>query len=149
MNSEYTIEIAAAPETIWFLITDREKTMQWNPDILSIEPRTPGPPVVGLVSDTKIKEGSRVVDYEGEITAFQPPAYLELRLTGGSLGASPMVVGYRLTPTTDGTSVCFTGAWQARGIVLRLLAPLLAILGRRNATVAMGRLKAMAESPAE
>ena len=96
MNTQRTIEINAPAEVLWELQTDIEKMKLWTPEIVSSEPMSPGPIRVGLRSRTKIKEGSRIVDYEGEITACDEFKHLEVVLEGGSLGKNPMRVSYRL-----------------------------------------------------
>ena len=73
MNIDHTVTIAATAESIWPLLTDPERSKEWNPDVVESTPRSNGPPQPGLISDVKIREGGRVVDYQEEITALEPP----------------------------------------------------------------------------
>ena len=73
------------------------------------------------------------------------PTHLALTLSGGSLGGSPMRVAYRLEPAGNCATVRYTATWKARGLMLRLLAPVLTAASRRNARVTMARLKRVAE----
>ena len=145
MQTKTSIEIDASPETVWTLLTDPDKVMTWNPDIVANEPAEPGPGRVGHISVTKIKEGSRIVDYVTEVMVLEPEEYLEIEMREGSLGKNPMRVGYTLTPNRAGTTLEMTGNWKPSGIMLRLMLPLILLMGRRNSRVALGRLKALAE----
>ena len=98
MHTEVDVEIRCSPETLWLHLTDVESLMTWNPEIVSSEITTDGPPRVGSRSKVMIQEGAKVVEYGSEIKDWQPNKRLEIELTGGSLGAGPMQVTYDLTP---------------------------------------------------
>ena len=73
-------QVLGSRRSIRFLLpykpVEPEKIQLWNPDIVSEEPMTPGPPGVGAKSAVKIREGSRVVDYVSEVVTFQPEELL-------------------------------------------------------------------------
>ncbi len=146
MKLTHTVAIDSSQETLWPLLTESEEIQRWNRDIVSDEPLTPGPPQVGARARLKIREGSRVADYESEITAIEPQRLLELELRGGSLGANPMYLSYCLTPAGRKTTLYYTVNWKPKGLMLRLMTPLLRVLSRRNIRVAMTRLKELAEA---
>ena len=148
MRTQRTIEINAPAEILWVLLTDVEQLKRWTPEIISSEPMSPGPVRVGMRSQTKIKEGSRIVDYEGEITACDEPRHLELLLIGGSLGKNPMRVGYRMVPADDKTTLHYDADWRPQGILLWLMLPLIMWAGRNHASDALVRLKTLAEDEA-
>ncbi len=145
MNFDHRVDIETTAEELWPLLADDQHVMSWSPDIVNVEPMTSGPPAVGTRSAVQIREGSRVVDYNSEILAFQPGNCLRIQLTGGSLGASPMVVTYSITPRQNSVELTYSARWRAVGLMLRLLSPVITIMAKRNARAAMDRLKKLAE----
>lgn len=145
MNSDNTVLLRTTPAKLWPLLVEPENIRRWNPDVVSEEALTPGPPGVGSRSSVQIREGSRVVGYVSEVLTFEPEKLLVIQLTGGSLGAGPMVVSYSITPAEGYVTLRVQGQWQPVGLMLRLLAPLFGILGRRNSKAAMQRLQKIAE----
>lgn len=141
MRIEHAAEIALPPEELWNHLTEPEKIRCWNPDVVEIEADEAAPIGVGSSSRVAIREGSRVVDYREEIVLFDRPARLATRLSGGSLGRSPMRLEYRLAETDSGTRLRYTADWQPEELRLRLLSPLLAWLSRRNIRSHLERLK--------
>ncbi|MCP5098273.1 MAG: hypothetical protein GY943_22210, partial [Chloroflexi bacterium] len=114
--------------------------------VVSDDPVSDGQPRAGFISKTKIKEGSKIVEYESEIATYQPTSHLGLILRGGSLGKGPMHVDYRLSAEGDGTVLNFESRWKPHGILLKLMTPLLTKMSRKNIDADMHRLKAFAES---
>ena len=146
MHIEQKIETRTSPESLWTLLTEPEQVKRWIPELISDEPITPGPEGVGMKTRMRLKEGSKVVEYGSEITAFDREDYLELRLTGGSLGAGPMVVGYRLLPGDQGTGLHYTSTWQPYGLILRLLSPLITFMAKKNTRAQLRRLQKLADA---
>ena len=145
MNTESSVVLRTTADELWPLLVEPGNIQLWNPDIVSHEPLTSGPPGVGSRSAVRIREGSRLVEYESEVLTFEPGKLLVIQLTGGSLGAGPMVVSYAITPADDHVTLRMTGRWEPVGLLLRLLAPLIGFMGKRNSRVAMQRLKRLAE----
>ena len=146
MRIEHSIETRTTPESLWTLLTEPEQIKRWIPELISDEPTNPGQEGVGTKTRMRLKEGSKIVEYGSEITAFTPQEHLGLRLTGGNLGASPMDVDYRLSPVERGTAVHYTSTWQPRGIFLRLLSPLLTAMSKRNIRSQFQRLRELADA---
>ena len=148
MKSDDTVLLKTTPAELWPLLVEHENIRRWNPEIVSEQALTPGPPGVGSRSSVQIREGSRVVEYVSEVLTFEPEEQLVIQLTGGSLGAGPMVITYSITPGEGHVTLRVQSQWQPVGLLLRLLAPLFAILGRRNSKAAMQRLRKIAEENA-
>lgn len=146
MNSSFKRQIDTDAETLWQLLTDPDHTRHWMPEVESIQPRDPMAGGVGTISDMKIREGKKLVDYEEEITAWTPGAHLGLVLRGGNLGDSPMQLDYRLQPTQDGVELQYTGQWAPTEWHLRLLGPLISWIGRRHGCKTLDRLEAYART---
>lgn len=146
MDLNQTIVINAPTTVVWTLLTDFDQMRRWMPDVVSCEVRSPGPLRAGLVSDMKITEGKKVVDYVSEIVTHEPQTRLTVRLSGGSLGKGPMDIDYRIVSDENSTTVHINTTWKPHGIVLSLMSPLINVLGKRNTATVMTRLKDLAES---
>lgn len=145
MNTETVLSMQTTPERLWPFLVDPDRIQQWNPDVVSHETLTDGPPGVGAKSAVQIQEGSRVAEYVTEVMTYDPCELLVIKMTGGNLGAGPMIISYAITPGDDSLTLHVKGKWEPVGLLLRLLAPLFAILARRNSRAAMDRLKSLAE----
>lgn len=144
-----TVNIDAPSELIWELLTDVEQIKRWTPSLISDEPLTDGPTQVGQISKMKIKEGSKVVAYESEIASYQPTTHLGIILRGGSLGTGPMHVDYQITPKADGIVMTYTSRWEAHGLMLKLMSPIITKMANNNVTETMNQLKSLAEKEAK
>ena len=146
MNIKRRIEIGKTPADLWPWLTETERIQRWNTDVVSDEPTTPGPAAVGMRTHMKVREGSRVVDYETVLTVYDPEKAVALEMRGGSLGANPMLVSYLLRPVGQGSELIFTSAWQPQGILLRLMSPLIGVMARSKIRGTLSRLKQLAET---
>ncbi len=141
MNIEHEIRIDRAPEALWPWLIETERVQRWNPSIVSDEATTPGPTGVGTRTKMKLREGSKIVDYETELTAYEPDSLVALEMRGGNLGASPMLVRYALSPAGRGTELRYQATWRPRGLMLRLMSPVISIVARRECRRSLARLK--------
>ena len=140
-----TVHINASPERLWELMTEVEQIKRWTPSLVSEDPLSPDPAKVGALSIMKIKEGSKIVEYESELAAFQPTNHLGIILRGGNLGDGPMHVDYFMSPGENCTIVTYEARWEPHGLMLKLMTPLLTKMSQRNAREAMHQLKIVAE----
>ncbi len=146
MHIERTIQIRQPAEDLWAWLTETERVQRWNPSIISDEPTTPGPPGVGTRTRMKLREGSRIVDYETELTAYEPATAVALEMRGGNLGVSPMHIRYDLTSNHQGTELRYRARWRPRGLMLRLMSPMIGVMARRECNRSLARLKEIAEA---
>lgn len=146
MHIERTIDLPGSPGQVWPLLTEPDHVAKWITELVSDEPITPGPTGVGTTTRMKIREGSRIVDYTTEIRAFQANTELAIEMRGGSLGAEPMCVSYRLVDLGGMTRLIYRSTWRPRGILLWLLLPLIVLVGRRNLRRSLGRLHDLAQT---
>ena len=124
MHSRFKIAIETTPKALWAVLTDPKHTRHWMPEVESIAPRTPDSEGVGTISDMTIREGNKLVEYIEESSAWSPGSHLGIVLSGGSLGASPMHLDYRIHPHGDRVELEYTGRWQPTEWTMRLLSPL-------------------------
>ena len=82
LNSDNTVVLKTTPAELWSLLVEPENIKRWNPDVVSDEALTPGPPGVGSKSAVRIREGSRIVEYESEVLTFEPGKLPRVGLEG-------------------------------------------------------------------
>lgn len=92
---------------------------------------------------------NRGVDYielQGEVTMYQPDTCLEYTTRAEQNGAGfTTIATYRLTESTGRTRVEYLSTSTYRGLFVRLMAPIVTIMGQRMLKKDMAKLKALAE----
>ena len=98
------IQIDASPEAVFDLIADNTRRGEWAEGMETFDYTSDFDPndAVGTTFTQRIREGGRVTEYHGEITAYDPPKAWGAKVVGGSYS---MVVEYHLTPANGGTQV--------------------------------------------
>ena len=100
----HTLEIAAAPEQVFEVLSDTDLTPQWQPRCTRIDRLTEGPVKEGTALRYFYKDGRREGQMEGRVTAAEPGRFamtyadkmmtVDVDFTGAVSGA-----GTRLTHT--------------------------------------------------
>jgi uncharacterized protein YndB with AHSA1/START domain len=147
MNETFSMVIAAPAERVWALIDDQENLKRWMdgleettyPD--GIDRSRP----VGTRFVQRIREGGRVSEYQGVVTAYDRLKHLGIEIGNR---AFTMAVDYRLTPVPDGTRLDYTAAMKRGGGFVRIMVVLFGWLTRKILRKQMTKLKALAEAPA-
>ena len=140
-----TVQINVTSELLWEVLTGEEHIKQWMSSLISDEPVEPGPTKVGYLSKMKIKEGSNIVEYDSEITTYEPTKHLGMMLKGGNLGKGPMSIDYRLEAEETGTILNYEARWEPRGFALKLMSPIITMMSRKNAEEELKQIKDYAE----
>ena len=98
------IQIDASPQAVFDLIADNTRRGEWAEGMETFDYTSDFDPndAVGTTFTQRIREGGRVTEYHGEITAYDPPKAWGAKVVGGSYS---MVVEYHLTPANGGTEV--------------------------------------------
>ncbi|WP_417310778.1 SRPBCC family protein [Devosia sp.] len=130
ITSEADFDIT--PAELWAWLTEFERFKLWNDNIVSDEPVSDGPVGPGYVSDMTMRDGGKVNVYRSELIDYDVNERLTMVLSGGNLGETPMTISYRITPTATGSHLVYRTHWQPRGLLMTLMAPLIAIMSRRN-----------------
>src|SRR6516162_3411737 len=97
-----SVEVKAPIEKTFALVDDPEKLKLWLVGLVETvytsdyDPQNP----VGARFKQKIKEGGRVAEYDGEVTAYDKPRHLAVRVGNKYFSAD---VDYRFTPVGSGT----------------------------------------------
>ncbi|MFN7130903.1 MAG: SRPBCC family protein [Myxococcales bacterium] len=142
MRMERQLSIDAPAERVFALVSEPERMKAWIPELVEIVPTSPEQHVAGATFRQKLKEGSRVSTYDGELLACTPPAHLAVKLQ------SPMLevrTDFRLTDEGGRTRLDYTCDVEAKRGWLKLLMRLFSGLNQKIADEQMRRLKAAAE----
>lgn len=147
MQITYTQDIHAPIEKVFDLIHDPDKHKLWLKGVEetryvgAYDPENP----VGTRFKQKIREGGRVKEYDGEVTAFAKPKHLGIRLFCPQFSVA---VDYRLTPVEGGTRLDYVADFASGNWFFRLMVRLFGFLMRGMLTKQMRKLKELAEAGA-
>lgn len=150
MQIPYTCEIACTPERLWIFLYEPEQQKLWMRGLLENKATSDGPTKVGSTFHMCIKEGRKASDYDGEVTAYDPPRHLGICFWGGSFGPHmKMQVDYRLTDLGGRTRLDYLAGCNTEKLprFVRLMMPLAKIFGRLQLRGFMKTLKRLAEAP--
>jgi uncharacterized protein YndB with AHSA1/START domain len=145
MRYTYTQDIRAPIETVFDLIHNPEKHKLWLQGVEetryigAYDPANP----VGATFKQKIREGGRVKEYDGEVTAFAKPKHLAIRLFSPQFSVD---VDYRLTPQDDGTRLDYAADVSCHHWMVRFMVRLFAFFMRGIVKKQMLKLKELAEA---
>ena len=135
MKGQIRCHAARSPEDVFDFLADLRNEIHWNPRVVSIELVTPG----------EVGSGSTfhgVYRGLGSLDTVLQECHRPSRLTFRSDGPRAHLEGeFALAPSGSGTDVALDADFQPRG-AMRLLAPLMAPVLRRQNAAAAHRLKA-------
>lgn len=147
MMLSYSTEIHVPPDELWPVLCEAEYQKLWMKGLIDVQ-TVAGDGSAGTRFKMKIQEGTKVVEYDGEIVAFHPPRHLAMRLRGGSLKPGwSMVANYKLANRITTTELDY-GCWLEAprvSLITRLLLPLFKLGGWIQSKSALKELKEVAE----
>ncbi len=141
------VDIRAPAEKVFGLLEDHDKLKLWLDGleethyIGEVDQANP----VGARFKQRIREGGRVQEYDGEVTAYAKPQHLGVRLFGTQFSVQ---VDYRLKPTVDGTHLDYSADVSCGNWFFRLMARLFSFFMRGMLCKQMNKLKVVAEGTA-
>ena len=142
--------VIKAPISIVFeWISDFEKRRQWMEGLEDAEFAQPFDPAhpVGATFRQPIREGGRVVTYDGEIIAYEPPTHFGVRLSNPEFA---MELDYRLSPLDEqATRLDYQVNTTYMSAFARVMGMLFMWLTRRIAYRQIERLRERVESAAQ
>jgi uncharacterized protein YndB with AHSA1/START domain len=145
MRCTYSLDINAPIDRIFDLIHDPEKHKLWLKGVEetryvgAYDPANP----VGAKFKQTIREGRRVKEYDGEVTAFARPKHLGIRLSSPQFVVD---VDYRLSPLAQGTHLDFAADVTCSSRLFRVLAAVFGLFTRWILRKQMAKLKELAEA---
>jgi uncharacterized protein YndB with AHSA1/START domain len=142
----YAVHIEAPVEEVFELLRNPEKADLWM-DGLEENTFPPGADYpVGTRFRRAVREAELLAVYEGEVTAYERPTHLGIRLSSRRLSVD---VDYRLSPDRGGTRAVYSADLRLRSWIERLATRLLRHLTEGVVRNQMWKLKRVAESGGE
>ena len=112
-----SIEIEAAPQTIFEYITNPEHLKSWQPDVVEPRPLPPGGLRVGTHVGATVQEYGRRFDVDLLVAAMTRNEHITYRMEAPRVSA---LVEYRLVQWGDYTRVVNNIAMKPKGFLRRL-----------------------------
>jgi uncharacterized protein YndB with AHSA1/START domain len=147
MPSHITQAIRAPAARVFACIEDPALRKQWQAGLEKTvySHRPEGEDPTGTRFTARIREGGRIAEYQGELTAYRKPELLEVLMGNDAL---TMRIRYGIEPLADDPQACavqVTLEVTPRSFLARLLLPLGRPLLARIARTQLRALKALAE----
>jgi uncharacterized protein YndB with AHSA1/START domain len=128
---EATVKIDRPIEGVFDFLADGENDPKFSPRVLEIRKTTDGPPGVGTVYASTVKDAGMKTKREFELTEFERPARIRWAERSKNL-ITASEGGYDLAPDGDGTRVTIHNVLEGHGLG-KLLAPLAVRAARKGA----------------
>lgn len=142
------LQLGCPVEQAWELIHEPRNLKLWMKDL--VQCRRDGGTGAGTHQTWTLQEGGRQKDHDVEITVFDPPHHLRLKLHGSAYGDHPIHIDYRLREVDrDACRLDYAFTAEVQGVVRTLLAPLYTRSARRQVEDHMLSLKTLAGTPVE
>jgi uncharacterized protein YndB with AHSA1/START domain len=143
----HTLEIDAPIEQVFALLDDPQKIKLWMHGLEETVYKTKRnrQQPVGTRFTQRLKQGRRISEYDGEVTAYERPTHLALRISNDSFAFD---VDYRLADLGGRTRLEYTATGADPKGLARPAGAFFALVTRRISAKQMRRLKAVAESRA-
>jgi carbon monoxide dehydrogenase subunit G len=128
---EGTAVIERPIEEVFAFLTDGENDPKFSPRVLEITKTTDGPPGVGTVYASTVKDAGMKTQREFKLTAFDPPTRIRWAEVSKNL-ITATEGGYDLAPEGNGTRVTIHNVLEGHGPG-KLIAPLALRSARKGA----------------
>jgi carbon monoxide dehydrogenase subunit G len=141
---EATVLIARPIEQVFDFLADGENDKEFSSRVLEISKTTAGPPGIGTVFASTVKDAGIKTEREFELVQFERPTRIRWR----ELSSAPVVVpegGYDLVPEGDGTKVTLFNELEGQGFG-KLIVGFALRSARKNANDMVASIKAAVEA---
>lgn len=123
ISFEHTLDVPAAPTTVFAILDDVERTPEWLTRCVGMEKLSTGPTGVGTRLRYAFRDAGREGVMEGEVTAHEPGRRLTMRFDDSQMTA---LVDFRVAPAGDGaTSLTHAIELTPKTFAGKLFAPLI------------------------
>jgi uncharacterized protein YndB with AHSA1/START domain len=145
MNCTYTLDIHAPIAKVFSLVDEEKNLKKWMDGLEeTIFPEGyDRAKTIGTKFKQRIKEGSRINEYDGEVIAYEKPHHLAILLGNKNFTVK---VDYRFTADGARTRLDYQAEMIRAGWVVRLMCRLFSGFTKRILDKQMKKLKALAES---
>jgi carbon monoxide dehydrogenase subunit G len=131
-------------EEVFAFLADGTNDPKFSPRVQEIAKTTDGPPGVGTVFESTVKDAGMTTKRQFELTAFDAPTRIRWVERSKNM-VSVSEGGYDLAPEADGTRVTIHQVLEGHGVG-KLIAPLALRLARKDADALAGRIKRAVEA---
>lgn len=138
IRNEYVAEFESPVEEVFAYIDEDEKVKQWIGGLISTERTTAGRPGVGSRFRQKVKVGSRVMELDGELLAYEPNRHLRVKLNSD---LCEMIVSYDFEGDGARSRLRYTCDSKYHGLFYRLLSPLIKYVTQQKLRKDFARLE--------
>jgi carbon monoxide dehydrogenase subunit G len=128
---ETTVVIDRPIEEVFAFLADGENDPKFSPRVLEIAKTTDGPPAVGTVYASTVKDAGMKTKREFKLTEFEPPTRIGWAETSKNL-VTAREGGYDLAQEGSGTRVTIHNVLEGHGFG-KLIAPLALRAARKDA----------------
>jgi carbon monoxide dehydrogenase subunit G len=109
-----TVVIDRPIDEVFAFLANGENDPKFSPRVIEIAKTTDGPPGVGTVYASTVKDAGMKTKREFKLTEFEAPAKIRWAETSKNLVTAPEG-GYDLAPAGEGTSVTFFNVLEGHG----------------------------------
>jgi uncharacterized protein YndB with AHSA1/START domain len=141
---ETTVVIDRPVEEVFAFLADGENDPKFSPRVLEIAKTTEGPPGVGTVYASTVKDAGVKTKREFKLTEFEPPTRIRWTEVSKNLVMAPEG-GYDLAPEGSGTRVTIYTVLEGHGLG-KLIAPMALRSARKGADDFGKAMKAAVEA---
>jgi uncharacterized protein YndB with AHSA1/START domain len=141
---EATVVIDRPIEEVFAFLADGENDPKFSPRVLEIAKTTDGPPGVGTVYASTVKDAGMKTKREFKLTEFEAPTRIRWTEVSKNLVTAPEG-GYDLAPEGGGTRVTIYNVLEGHGPG-KLIAPLALRSARKGADDFGNAIKAAVEA---
>jgi uncharacterized protein YndB with AHSA1/START domain len=128
---EATVVIDRPIEEVFAFLADGENDPKFSPRVLEISKTTDGPPGVGTVYASTVKDAGVKTKREFKLTEFEPPTRIRWTEVSKNMVSAPEG-GYDLAPEGTGTRVTIYNVLEGHGVG-KVIAPLALRSARKGA----------------
>jgi uncharacterized protein YndB with AHSA1/START domain len=145
MEAVSSIYINAPIEKVFEYIDDDEKLKLWIDGLISTEypDGLNRDNAVGTKFKQKLKEGGKIVEYDGEVLAYTKPSFIKIKIWNPTFGVT---VDYNLSPESEGTKLDYKAVIISDKWYFKLFAPIIQLFNRGAVDKQLLRFKTVVES---
>jgi len=142
IQSESTVLIAKPVSEVFTFIDDFSQAPSWLESCIELTQASPGSRAVGSSLHYKHRQGGHAGEMDGTVTAYEKDAQLEMKF------ADPMfevVIAFRCAPDTTGCMVTHSIAITPKGLMSKLMTPMIKAGNVKQVNSNVSRLKDLLE----
>jgi len=138
------IDVQRPPDLVFAFIDAEDKAPHWLSRCVEITRTSPGAKAVGSTLRYTYQQGGRKGTMDGVVTEYEPGKRLGMKYTDRMFDIS---IGFDVAATSTGAHVTERVAIEPKGIVGKLMSPLIGLATRRQTGKDMETLKHLLERP--